>query len=231
MSEVLQSLNGVDRLRADASVESVLLALLLAFLLGQVLAWAYVRTHSGLSYSRSFTQSLVVMAVVVALLMTVIGDSIVTAFGLLGALALVRFRNVLKDTRDTVFILMAIVVGISIGTERFMTGIVGTAGMLGVVWYLDTVSFGTLSRFDGYLTLRLATSETTREGCEAVMHRFCRTSRQISKRQSGEGNDAEVVYQVGLRDRSRDDELLEALQKVNGVSSASVLLRDELSEV
>lgn len=133
MNELLQSLNGVDRMRAEVTVQGVLLALLLAFLLGQVVAWTYVRTHSGLSYSRSFTQSLVVMAVAVALLMTVIGDSIVTAFGLLGALALVRFRNVLKDTRDTVFILMSMVVGIAIGTERFMTGIVGTAAMLGIV--------------------------------------------------------------------------------------------------
>lgn len=93
------------------------------------------------------------------------------------------------------------------------------------------MSFGTLSRFDGYLTLRLAASEATRLECEAVMFRFCRASRQISRRQSGEGEDAEVVYQVGLRDRTRDDELMEALQKVTGVSSASVLLRDELSEV
>ncbi len=231
MSDLLQSLNDVDRMRTEATVQAVLLALLVAFLLGQVVAWTYVRTHSGLSYSRSFTQSLVVMAVVVALLMTVIGDSIVTAFGLLGALALVRFRNVLKDTRDTVFILLAIVVGIAIGTERFMTGIVGTGAMLGVVWYLDAVSFGTLSRFDGYLTLRLAAKEGTRLECEAVMARFCRASRQISKRQSVEGEDAEVVYQIGLRDRTRDDELMEALHKVSGVASASVLLRDELSEV
>jgi uncharacterized membrane protein YhiD involved in acid resistance len=231
MNELLQSLNGADRMRAELTVEGVLLALLLAFLLGQLVAWTYVRTHSGLSYSRSFTQSLVVMAVVVALLMTVIGDSIVTAFGLLGALALVRFRNVLKDTRDTVFILVSIVVGIAIGTERFVTGIVGCVVMLGIMWYLDVVSFGTLSRFDGYLTLRLAAREAPRLECEAVMRRYCRSSRQISKRQSGDGEDAEVVYQVGLRDRTRDDELMEALQKVGGVSSASVLLRDELSEV
>jgi hypothetical protein len=231
MTELLQSLDGVDRVQSPPTIEGVLLALLLAFLLGQVLAWTYIRTHSGLSYSRSFTQSLVIMAVVVAILMTVIGDSIVTAFGLLGALALVRFRNVLKDTRDTVFILLAIVIGIAVGTERFMTGIVGTAGMLAMVWYLDTVSFGTITRFDGYLTLRLAAGDATRVECEGLIHRFCRHVRQVSKRQSSEGEDAEVVYEIGLRDRSRDDELLRALQGVKGVSQASVLLREELSEV
>lgn len=231
MSELLQLLNGADRVRGVPSVEGVLLALTVAFLLGQALAWTYVLTHSGLSYSRSFTQALVMMAVVVAILMTVIGDSIVTAFGLLGALALVRFRNVLKDTRDTVFIFMAIVIGIAVGTERFMTGIVGTFGMLAMLWYMDAVSFGTLSRFDGYLTLRLTPRAATRAECDALLRRFCRTLRQISRYQSGGDEDAEVVYQVGLRDRDRGDELLDALRAVSGVSHASVMLRDEMSEV
>lgn len=231
MNEVLQSLDGVDRLQSDPSLVGVLLALLLSFLLGQALAWTYAWTHGGLSYSRSFTQSLVMMAVVVAMIMTLIGNSIVTAFGLLGALALVRFRNVLKDTRDTVFVLMAIVIGIAVGTERFMTGIVATAGMLALVLYLEAVSFGTLSRFDGYLTVRLAASAATLGDAQALVHRFCRTFRQISKRQSGEDEDAEVVYQIGLRDRARSDELILALHKVGGVSHASILLRDELSEV
>ena len=68
------------------SAEAAVLAFLLAFVLGQAIAWTYTRTHTGLSYSRSFTQSLVLITVVVAMVMFVIGDSIVTAFGLLGAL-------------------------------------------------------------------------------------------------------------------------------------------------
>ena len=89
----------------------------------------------------------------------------------------------------------------------------------------------TITRFDGYLTLRLAAGDATRVECEGLIHRFCRHVRQVSKRQSGDAEDAELVYEVGLRDRSRDDELLRALQGVKGVSQASVLLREELSEV
>lgn len=230
MSDVFQAIDGARRMHVAPTPGGVLLVLLLAFLLGQVLAWTYARTHSGLSYSRTFTQSLVFMSVVVALLMAVIGDSLVTAFGLLGALALVRFRNVLKDTRDTVYLLMAIAVGIAVGTERFVLGIVGMAGLVAMAWYMDFVAFGTLSRFDGYLTVRLAAREVTSAQCEAVLYRFCRTARQVSRRQSGAEEEAEVVYQIGLRDRSRERELLEALQRVVGVTESSVLLRDEVPE-
>ena len=81
------------------SLQSVMLSLLLAFVLGQVLAWVYYATHSGLSYSRSFVQSLILITVVIAMVMGVIGNNIITAVGLMGALAIVRFRNIIKDTR------------------------------------------------------------------------------------------------------------------------------------
>ena len=231
MNSLLESLDGLDRLPPAPSLESLLLALLLAFVLGMVLAQAYSWTHAGLSYSRSFTQSLVVMSVVITVLMTVIGDSIVTAFGLLGALALVRFRNVLKDTRDTVFVLMAIVIGVSVGTQRFVTGIVGTLAMVGLVWYLETIAFGSLDRFQGYLTVRAAAGPATQAEAEAVLHRFCHRYRQLSKRQSDGDDAAEVVYQVGLRDRTRMPELLGELRGVPGVSQATALVQDEVMEV
>lgn len=231
MNIFLDSLEGVERLRPAVTLESFVLALLLAFVLGVLLARTYSRTHEGLSYSRSFTQSLVIMAVVITVLMTIVGDSIVTAFGLLGALALVRFRNVLKDTRDTVFVLMAIVIGVSLGTQRFVTGIVGTMAMLALVWYLESVSFGALERFHGYLTIRLAASPSTQSDSEAVLGRFCLRYRQVSRRQSDNDDSAEVVYQVGLRDRNRVGDLVAELRDVRGVSHATALVRDEVLEV
>ena len=57
MGQFLQALEGSDRWFADYSVESIVVSLLLAFVLGQVIAWVYAWSHSGLSYSRSFTQS------------------------------------------------------------------------------------------------------------------------------------------------------------------------------
>ena len=81
VGELLGTLEAVP-VGGDRSIEAMLLSFLLAFVLGQVVAWVYSRTHKGASYSRSFTQSLVIMTVVVSFVMFVIGNSIVTAFGL-----------------------------------------------------------------------------------------------------------------------------------------------------
>ena len=231
MDQFIQALDATHPLFADYSLQVAILALLLAFVLGQVIAWTYIWTHSGLSYSRSFTQSLVLMTLVVSLVMFVIGNNIITAFGLLGALALIRFRNVLKDTRDTVFVFMSLVVGMAVGSQRFLIAILGTLAMLVVVLYLSATSFGTLGRYDGYLTLRLGSPGGSGSDFREQLQRFCRTIKQVSTRQTGDEAGAEFIYQVGLRDRERTSELLAELQRIEGVQHVSLVMRSELSEV
>jgi len=231
MNELVRLLDSTNRAASDYSLESIVLALLLSFVLGQAIAWIYARSHSGLSYSKSFTQSLVMMTIVVSLVMFVIGNSLVTAFGLLGALALIRFRNVLKDTRDTVFVFISLVVGMAVGSQRFVTAIAGTVGLLAVALYLNAISFGTMGRYDGYLTCRIGGGGGGRPELSRLLRRFCRTVKPVSTRQSGEEEGAEMVYQVGLRDRERGDELLRELKKIDGVLHVSLVLRSELSEV
>lgn len=230
MQQLFESMGGTAP-AADYSIQAAMLSLLLAFVLGQGLAWIYIYTHSGLSYSRSFSQSLVLMSIVVSLVMFVIGDSLITAFGLLGALALIRFRNVLKDTRDTVFVFMALVTGMAVGTQRYSLAILGMAALGLVVLYLNATSFGTIGRYDGYLTLRLSSAEQAAEETGRQLNRFCRVIKQVSTRRSGDEVGAEMVYRVGLRDRGRGAELLDALRGLDGVSHVSLVVRDELSEV
>jgi hypothetical protein len=70
----------------------------------------------------------VLITLIVADVMFVIGNSIVTLSACMGALALIRFRNVLKDTRDTVFVLVALVTGMAVGTQRNGLAIGSTVG-------------------------------------------------------------------------------------------------------
>lgn len=213
------------------SLREAVLALLLAFVLGQLVAWVYVRTHSGLSYSRSYTQSLVVMTMLVTLIMFIVGNSIITAFGLLGALALIRFRNVLKDTRDTAFIFLALAVGMACGTQRYSLAIFGTLSVLLVTTYLDWTSFGTFGHFDGYLTLRVAPGGSANGEVQRVLRRHCRSVKQLATHHVGAGQPTEVVFQVALRDRDGGDNLVAELREIEGLTDASLTLHDQLAEV
>src|SRR5438046_3544326 len=98
-----------DFAAVPTNVPAMVLGLLLAFAGGHVIAWVYMFTHTGLSYSRSFVNSLIVMPIVVAMVMMVLSNNLVTAFGLLAVFAIVRFRNILRATIDTPFVLCVMV--------------------------------------------------------------------------------------------------------------------------
>jgi len=232
MDQLSLLLDGAHGAVPEFTLREAALALLLAFVLGQLVAWVYVRTHSGLSYSRSFTQSLVVMTMLVTMVMFVIGNSIITAFGLLGALTLIRFRNVLKDTRDTVFVLLALAVGMACGTQRYSLALFATAAVLFVMAYLDWTAFGTFGHFDGYLTLRLEPGVPSPNGdVKRVLHRHCRAVKQLASRHAGAGQPSELVFQIGLRDREGGPQLVADLRELDGLSDAALALHDQLAEI
>src|SRR6266481_1594147 len=104
---------------------AMLLGLLLAFGCGHVIAWVYMLTHSGLSYSRTFVNSLIVMPSLVALVMMVLSNNLITAFGMMAVFAIVRFRNILRDTLDTTYILTVLVIGMAAGTQKYASAIIG----------------------------------------------------------------------------------------------------------
>src|SRR5688572_33468440 len=89
---------------------AMVLGLLIAFGAGQIIAWVYMLTHSGLSYSRSFVNALIIMPTIVTMVMTVLSNSLVTAFGMMAVFAIVRFRSILRDTLDTTYILSVLVI-------------------------------------------------------------------------------------------------------------------------
>src|SRR5687767_3955743 len=98
-------LTNADTGLAAPNWPALVLGLLVAFGAGQVIAWVYMLTHSGLSYSRSFVNALIIMPTIVSLVMTVLSNNLITAFGMMAVFAIVRFRNILRDTLDTVYVL------------------------------------------------------------------------------------------------------------------------------
>src|SRR5436189_6122693 len=126
-SDWLNWFTGADYGSAPPNWPAALLGLLLSFAGGQIIAWIYMLTHSGLSYSRSFVNALIVMPVIVSLVMMVLSNNLVTAFGMMAVFAIVRFRNILRDTLDTSYVLIVIVLGMATGTQKFASAILGTA--------------------------------------------------------------------------------------------------------
>ena len=87
-----------EDLTGTFSVADVTLTLVVSFAVCAWIGWVYRATHHGVSYSKSFVQTLVVMGMCVSVVMLVVGSNIARAFSLVGALSIIRFRNALKET-------------------------------------------------------------------------------------------------------------------------------------
>jgi len=211
--------------------QTILLSLLLAFVLGQVLAWVYYITHSGLSYSRSYVQSLVLITVVVSMVMAVIGNNIITAVGLMGALAIVRFRNVIKDTRDIAFIFCSLVVGMAAGSHRYLTAVLGTVILSLIAVYLHFTNFGSHEPHNGFLRFNLRGPLGPDHPVPGILHQFCGNFSLISVQDSGFGGPAEYAYQIMVRNIAKNEEFVSELEKVEGIENISLTMQERLLEV
>ncbi len=211
--------------------ETVLFGLMMAFVVGQIVAWVYMWTHKALSYSQTFVGSLVILPVLVALLMMLMSGSVFIAFGLLAVFAVVRFRNVLKDTRDTTFVLWTIVEGMAIGTQRQSTAVISVFVVSLILLYLRLSAFGSRQRYDVVLQLVWAGDAATGVvGLQPILRRHSsRVQLASSRRLPGEGVD--LSYRLLLRDPARSDELQTELEHVPEVERLSLFLREDESEV
>jgi len=217
--------------QAPTDFRALLLGLLLAFAGGHVVAWVYMATHSGLSYSRSFVKSLIVMPVVVALVMHVLANNIITAFGMMAVFTIVRFRNMLRDTLDTTYILLVLALGMAAGSQKFATAVAGLSVMALALLYLWTTSFGSRHRYDLILNLHWSRPLAELSEMERLLVRHTRRSHRASQRGEEGGVGADLSYWLLLRDPARVNDLLSEVRRVNGVSNISSIQAEDESEI
>ncbi|HEX6811133.1 MAG TPA: DUF4956 domain-containing protein [Planctomycetota bacterium] len=220
-----------DLTAAMPTLPAVLFHLLLAFVLSKPLAWIYVWTHHGMSYSRSFVHALVLLAMIVTIVMLAIGDSLARAFGLFGALALIRFRTPIKDSRDTVFLFLSVAIGITTGVQNTMLAIVGTSVTLLAAVYLFGVRFGQRADHDGVLRFSLSARGEQDELLRKVLRHYCRHFALVSLRDSRREGALDHSYQVRLHEHGAHRALVTDVQAIPGAADVTLLVQNEREEI
>jgi hypothetical protein len=210
---------------------TLLLSMFLAFLAGQLMAWVYMYTHSGLSYSRTYVNSLIIIPMTVSLVMTVLDNNLVTAFSLMAVFAIVRFRNIVRDTLDTVYILTLIVIGMAAGTQLFMSAVVGSLLFSTIMLYLSFTSFGARQRYDFIINLHWSRPEREINELLTLLKRHSMKVQLASQRSTQAEEGTDLSYRLLLRDPDQSYSLLEELRAATGVSRVTALRAEEESEI
>jgi hypothetical protein len=114
---------------------SALVAMVGALLLMLPIAWAYVATRSRRRVDQSVVTTIVLLPLAVAAILVIVQDSLAVAFSLAGIAGLVRFRNALDDTKDAMYVFVAIAVGLGAGV-----GTLEASAVLSVLYNLVVVA-------------------------------------------------------------------------------------------
>ena len=102
----------------DPHVEfRTLLALLGSLALVLPIAWVYMVTRRESRYDQALVHTLVMLPIAVTGIVVIVQSSLALAFSLAGIVAAVRFRNTLQDTKDAVYVFLAIGIGLAGGVQ------------------------------------------------------------------------------------------------------------------
>lgn len=117
------ALGGNDQpFTADVIAARVLLAAVYGFVAAVIFRLTLARNRPDV---RTMPTTLVLLSALIALVSMVIGNQLAQAFGLVGALSIIRFRTVVDDTADTAFVIFAVVIGMAIGNGYAVLATVG----------------------------------------------------------------------------------------------------------
>ncbi len=197
----------------------VVLRLVGALVLGFVVARVYQRARR--EPPSSFTATLVLLAVLIAMVTQVIGDNVARAFSLVGALSIVRFRTVVRDTQDTAYVIFAVAVGMAVGASSLFVAAAGVATVSVAAWLVrrESTTSGVLPFL---LQAKVALGQDATALLGPTLDQFASSRRLVEVATARQGLATEVSFRLGLRDEDAGHRLVMALNRVDGVQGVSL---------
>lgn len=205
----------------------VFIRLLVAMAFGAIVALVYRATRPATDVAPSFTATLVLLSILIAMVTQVIGDNVARAFSLVGALSIVRFRTVVRDTQDTAYVIFAVGVGMSAGAGNHWVGAGGivVAAIAAFVMRrtpepsLPASSAGALP-FE--LQVRLGIGHDPHTTVAPVLDQHARERRLVSISTARQGTSVDATFRAALPAEDAADALLRALNRIEGIQSVTL---------
>jgi uncharacterized protein DUF4956 len=223
----LKELVGVELASVDLS--SAALNLAVALCCGLLLSTVYRRTYRGVSYSSTFDRSLITLSVITALVIMVIGNNLARAFGLVGAMSIIRFRTALKDAQDLVFVFCSLAVGLAAGVGLHLLALMAAVFLCTIIYLMARFNYGLLGHREFVLQLAIdSPAGTDLPGVYGpVLDRFCRRYRLLAARASEGDAAVNLTFFVELVDEGALPDLTRSLSAVPEVVRANAFYDEE----
>ena len=178
----------VEEFTGTISTGDLFLSLIIAFICAIFITYIYKKTYTGVSYTKSFVLSIILLAMVTSLVIRTINSNLALSLGMVGALSIVRFRTAVKDPVDTIFMFWAIAVGIMSGAGLYLITVIACA-LLGLFYLISY--FKVFKPIEKYLLIVNTSKKDSLEVAKIFANKNC-----ILKTESIKKDKVELTYEV-----------------------------------
>tara|TARA_X000001036_G_C20563494_1_gene759487 strand:- start:115 stop:798 length:684 start_codon:yes stop_codon:yes gene_type:complete len=214
----------LGQLQSIYSPTEILVNIILSFFLGLFISYIYKITHKGMSYSQSFMITNIFIAMIVCMVIMIIGNSIARAFALVGALSIIRFRTVVKDTKDIAYIFWSLASGMAAGTGSYYIAIIVTTIISVVAIILFKTNYGSIYKSEFLLQFRYDKDEKISTPIyNDVFKELCKSTTLLNSEISGDNKTLKLTFDIYLKENSDIDDFTLKISKLEGISEVSIV--------
>jgi len=164
---------------------------------------------------------------ITAVVIMVIGNNLARAFGLVGAMSIIRFRTAVKDTIDIVFIFFALGIGMAAGVGLYSVAVGGTIFIGLVLLSLSKTDFLIIRKEKFLLQFRYLAENGIEASYIPVLKKFCKKYTMINVKSIGREDELEISFYVSIKNRDQNPEFIKQLSALKGISSVNFYFDDE----
>ena len=202
----------------------IIINLIISFILGVVISLVYKKTHKGLSYSQSFMVTNIFISVIVCMVIMIIGNNLARAFALVGALSIIRFRTVVKDTKDTAYIFWALAAGMASGTGSYFLAFSGTIIISGIAFILHFTNFGSIIKSEFILQFRTVSGDNNiTSEYNKIIASYAKSSTLLHSEASVDGKTIKISFDIVMKEDMKQDELISKISNIKGLTEVVLI--------
>ena len=202
----------------------IVINLLLSFIFGLIISLVYKFTHKGLSYSQSFMITNVFVSVIVCMVIMIIGNNLARAFALVGALSIIRFRTVVKDTKDTAYIFWSLASGMATGTGSYFLALAGNIILSLIAYILFKTNYGSIVKSEFILQFRIQSGDKNiSEKYNKILSKYTKTQTLLSSESADDKKSIKVSLDIIMKNDLDQNNLVEEISSLNGLSEVVII--------
>jgi uncharacterized membrane protein YhiD involved in acid resistance len=174
---------------------------------------------------------MILASMVVSMIIMVVGNSLARGLGILGSLAIVRFRTPVRDTRDMTFLFACLGIGIACGSAVYGVAVIGAVMFSATAMLLHWSPFASRRQHEALLRFVLPPDSASEEKVKLIMRRTCSAFSLIAMREIHQGEMIEHCYQIRLIDPSYQSDIISGLGEIEDLSEPNLLLHRSTVEL